>query len=635
MLTSGNILLLYSLPLLMGYPTLNWNSSNALSISYILRKIDLEWKVSTVIVMNAYKSQLSCLCDVDIKIVSTNTTVKLLNAGNSSSSSKRDSSELLLIRCLPERFSAELLEAMLDFLQNRRNVRILFIWNEEYTAAASRKRIRLQKQQQLLFEYCAEMRLLNVIAIYRDYVKDGHFYTFSYFPEFHLERKTMDEDCFPNRIKDLKGISLRTLPDQLEPWTFVWRDLNGKIQISGFFTKILREFAKRINATLSYPLPVKADVFIEAGTWVSLLQNDTIDVVSGIAIAGDSNSFVDISATVLPVDWTIMMPLPSRIPDSEIFVFLLNSVLGLLLLSLLFIFSSVFTFESLILQRRTSTECFLLFCWTLINVVLRGIIGQPSYVRVELSARFLKRFLYIILFLSGIFMSTLISASLQSYLTSSLRYPRIKHFAELYNSGLKVKVSKYEYGLLPKYFPPEHLKILDDMLVIVPSFEEIQRQRTLLDPRYAFTILSPMWFVMSKYQSHLQQPLFYVNEGIYLSKGIPMAIPLQKNSIYTDALNNMIYEIQSVGLLALWTAQEYDDMVAAKKLNTINPVNDVRSERLDLSSFYWLWWLYGVGVGVSILVFFAELCCYDRTVKKKLAKQKSGERKIISRHEYS
>ncbi|XP_049317822.1 uncharacterized protein LOC125780168 [Bactrocera dorsalis] len=264
MLTSGNILLFYSLPLLMGYPTLNWNSSNVSSISYILRKIDLERKISTVIVMNAYNFQPSCLRDEDIKIISTNTTVKLLNSDNSSSSTKRARSELLLIRCLPERFSAELLEAMLNLLQNRRNARMLFIWNEEYSAATSRKRIQLQKQQQLLFEYCAQMRLLNVIAIYRDYLKDGHFYTFSYFPEFHLERKRMDEDCFPNRIRDLKGIALRTLPDQLEPWTIVWRDRNGNIQISGFFTKILREFAKQNNATLSYPLPVLVESRLRA-----------------------------------------------------------------------------------------------------------------------------------------------------------------------------------------------------------------------------------------------------------------------------------------------------------------------------------------------------------------------------------
>ncbi|XP_069964605.1 uncharacterized protein [Bactrocera oleae] len=524
---------------------------------------------------------------------------------------------------------------MLNVLQNRRNVRILFIWNEEYTDASSEKLIQLQKQQQLLFKYCADMRLLNVIAIYRDYLKDGHFYTFSYFPEFHLERKTLDEACFPNRIKDLKGIALRTLSDQLEPWSIMWRDRNANIQISGFFTKILREFAKRNNATLSYPLPVEMGVFVELGIWVALLQNDTIDIVTGIAIAGYSNNSFDVSAAVLAVDWTIMLPLPSRIPDSEIFVFLLNSVLGLLILSLLFIFSSVFTFESLILERRTSTESFLFFLWTLTNVVLRGIIGQPSYVRVELSVRLLKRFLYIFLFLSGIFMSTFISASLQSYLTSSLRYPRINDFEELYHSGVKIKISKYEYNMLPLYFDVQNLKELEIILEVVPSFDEIQRQRIILDPRYAFTILSPMWSVMIKYQSHLRQPLFYVNEEIYMSKAIPMAIPMQKNSIFREALNNMINEIQSVGLLDLWTSQAYDDMVAAKKLNITNPANDVRSEILELSSFYWLWWLYGVGVSLSILMFFAELWCYDRAVKKNLAKQKSAERIIINRRDIS
>ncbi|XP_054089501.1 uncharacterized protein LOC128922573 [Zeugodacus cucurbitae] len=624
MLAFGTILLLQSIPLLLGYPAYSWNSSNVFKIGHILKKIDLERKINTFVIVNAYNSRSSCLCDEDIKILSANTTVKLLKAVSPiPTSTGFANSELLLIRCLPESFSPELFESMLNSLRNRRYVRMLFIWNEEYTSASSEKRLQLQKQQQLLFNYCAEKRLLNVIAIYQDYLKDGHFYTFSYFPQFHLERKSLDEDCFPNRIRDLKGVALRTLPDQLEPWSIVWRDRNDEIQIGGFLTKIVREFAKRNNATLTYPVPLETDVFVGIGTWAPLLQNDTVDVVCGITIAGDGNEFLDETAPVMIVDWTIMLPLPARIPDSEIFVFLLNSVLGLLLLILLFVFSSALTFESLVMQRRTSTESFFFFLWTLTNVVLRGIIGQPSYVQVHISARFLKRFLYMILFLSGIFMSTLISASLQSYLTSSLRYPRVNDMKDLYFSGMKIKISQYEYYLLPRYFSPYYLNALDKVLEIVPSFDEIQRQRTILDARYAFTILSPMWSVMTKYQSHLRQPLFYVNENLYLSKGIPMAIPMQTNSIFLQALNNMIHEIQSVGLMKLWANQVYDDMVAAKKLNITSVVNDVRREQLDLNSFYWLWWMYGVGVILSILVFLAELWYYERAKKKNLAKQES------------
>ncbi|XP_054081360.1 uncharacterized protein LOC128919864 [Zeugodacus cucurbitae] len=512
---------------------------------------------------------------------------------------------------------------MINGIRHRRNIRMLFIWNEEYTSASSQKRLQLQLQQQLVFQYCAEMRLLNVIGIYRDYLKDGHFYTYSYFPRFHLQRKTLDEDCFPNRIRDLKGAALRTLPDQLEPWSIVWRNRNGEIQIGGFLTKILREFAKQNNATLTYPLPLETDVFVERETWTALLQNDTIDMVSAITIAGDGNDTIDESVPVRLVDWTVMLPLPERIPESEILVFLLNSILGLFLLILLFVFSSVLTFENLIMQRRTATESCVFFLWTLTNVVLRGVIGQPSFVRVDISARFLKRFLYIILLLSGIFMSTFISASLQSYLTSSLRYPRLNNIKDFYRTDMKIKISQYEYNLLPGYFSPNYIKVLDRILEIVPSFAEIQRQRTIHDARYAFTILSPMWSVMMKYQSHLRQPLFYVSEGIYVSKSIPMAIPMQPNSIYREDLNNMIHDIQSVGLLKLWTDQVYDDMVASKKLNITNAVNDVRSEQLNLTSFYWLWWMYGVGVSLSILVFFAELWYYKRAKKKTLAKQKN------------
>ncbi|XP_004519277.2 uncharacterized protein LOC101459882 [Ceratitis capitata] len=633
MLTKANILLICNLQLLFAYPASNWTVPGVSNVSFIVDKINAERRINAFVIINAYDTSESCLSDEDVRRLSANTTVKLLRPSSKcSNSSGDDNRELLLIRCIPENFKPELFEAMIGCSARKRDIRMLFIWNSEYATATMQSRLKLDKQQKLIFEYCAKMNLLNVIGIYRDYLSEGHFYTFSYFPDFHLERKPLSEDCFPDRISDLKGTAIRCIPDQIHPWSIVWADHNENVQIGGFLTKLLQQFATRNNGTLTFPVTVVPNRFVDIQSWLPLFQNNTIDMVCGIIGSLGENPYLDESATIFPVDWIIMLPIPQRMADSEVYLYMLNSALGLFLLILLFVFSFVLTLESLLLQRHTKREGCLLFISFLTNTVLRGVIGQPTSLRVPHSVRHLKRFLYITLFVSGIFMSTFISASLQSYLTSSLRYPRINSFAELRRAGMKVKISRYEYTLLPAYFEPKTLKWLERVFTVVPSFDELQNQRINLKNRFATTIISPLWSVVSRYQSNLPQPAFYTSKNIYISKGIPIAVPIQKHSIYKKTLNKMIYNAHSVGLTQLWSNQVYDDMLAAKKLNTTVNLVSRRKEQLEVRDLYWLWWLYGVGVLLSTLVFFAELWYHKRSTKK-ANREQSEENERVEQYE--
>ena len=70
----------------------------------------------------------------------------------------------------------------------------------------------------------------------------------------------MDEDFFPNRIKDLEGVAIRIALDQLEPWSLVLRNRNDGIEIGGFLARFVREFSNlcdtlaRYQTYLSQPL---------------------------------------------------------------------------------------------------------------------------------------------------------------------------------------------------------------------------------------------------------------------------------------------------------------------------------------------------------------------------------------------
>ncbi|XP_054736722.1 uncharacterized protein LOC129243604 [Anastrepha obliqua] len=630
LLISSAILLLNS-PLSVAHFSSNWHLANtsSINISQIINKIQVEREIYSFLIINAHDSSQSCLCDDSIRILSAYGTVRLLQANSSCSHTPSHSNDkILVIRCLPNRFVSDSLEAMVGCLKNKRNIRILFIWDTEYKTEWIKNREELQQQQQLLFEYCAQMRLLNVISIYRDYVDDGHFYTFSYFPQFHVQRKPMKEDCYPDRIRDMKGVAIRFLPESVEPWIIVWRDRFGNFQVTGIVAKLLREFAKRNNGTLTYSV---IDNLTPVPNMLALLENDTADIVTGIGSSSLKTAGVDTSAPLLSIDWIIMLPLPPLVPDSEVLLFLLNSVLGLFLLLLLLIFSFVLTLEGLLWRRRSPTNSLRFFIWIFTNVVLRSIIGQPSCSVVHLKTKFTKRFIYIFLLLSGIFISTYITAGLKSYLTSNPhKYSRLTTFEEFINSEIKIKTSKKLYRTLAFYINPKYVGTMENKFIIEPSLELLQHQRSSLDTRFGYAVGDPLWKAMSTHQSYLPRPLFYVSEKIYVIKNLLLSIPLQEHSIYKEALNNMIHQAQSIGLTDLWIRQIYDDLLMAEKINrTI--VEPAVYEPLDLEHFHWLWWMYGFGVSLSVLLFCAEVWYYKRTQKKTVDCFNLNYRKIRNR----
>ncbi|XP_067633303.1 uncharacterized protein [Eurosta solidaginis] len=593
-----------SLPMLIAYPTVIWNDSTIDNFAAITNKIDMECKIGNIVVLNACSTKKFCLSNYDLKLLETCNTILLLKA-NRPCPNKGVKGETLLIVCLGTNFSTKLLSTMIPCLDKRRNSRILFIWNTEHTATRAIERLQLQKQQELLFKYCAQKHLLNVISIYRDYLYDGHFYTFSYFPEFHLQRKTLMQQFFPDRIKDLKGAALKALPKYNEPLALIWRNRSGQTQTGGYFSKILEEFVRRHNATLTWPIPLDADARVPIPVWIDLFQNDTIDVVMGIAPMEHITGY-DVSTVVLLSDWTIMLPLPSERPDSEILLFMINSWLGIVLLIFLFVFTLFFTIESFLLRRslqKYHANWFALFLSIFFNLVLRSMIGQSSYMAGDTR----RRLIYIILFLSGILMSTIITAGLNSYFTSPLHYPKLNTFKELVDSDITIKLTQFEYETLPIYLSMEYFRKLNQTLKLPPESKQLA---TTMDTRYGYTILTPLWSIIARYQTFLPKPLFYVHENIYLIRDLPMCFPLHEHSIYKEAFNDMILLIQSSGLSDLWTKQSYDDMVMAGKLNITTYLCSVKSKIMDLEKLYYLWLVYGIGVSLSIVVFFAEILYY-------------------------
>ncbi|XP_018795814.1 PREDICTED: uncharacterized protein LOC108973202 [Bactrocera latifrons] len=523
------------------------------NFSKLIEKIRMERAIETVVMFKAFHDQQSCLGDDTLRSLHrSNITVILLNATSSWQLQGADvNSELLVARCVAEPIQPHLLNLMVRSLGVVRDVRIVFIWNVNYVKASPGRRNELQQQLRKLFMYCASTKLLNVISVYSDFESEGHYYTYSYFPSFHLERKQMQNACFPNRLKDMQGTALRTLPDQNEPRSIVWRDRWGR------------------------------------------LQNETIDFLMGLTGIGWKLNASQVSAPVISMFWATMLPRPPKRPIRDIYVLIFTSVIGLILLLLLLIFSCLLTCESMRWRhnRRTCSNACRLFLFTLTNVSLRSMLGQPTHVHI--TAAFTKRFICSLLFVAGIYVSTISTSYLQTYLTSSPKLQRVNTFDELLCVPTRIKISLAEYNALEDFVGPRFLEKYTSVFLITPSINDYYYERKTLNTHFGYTVPQSLWKTFVEYQRRLGVSLFYISDQMILAKNLQMGIPLSPHSIYRDKLNALIQNLISAGLVEYWEKLAYGDMVAAGKLNkTIStPYNLEHS--LTLGNLYWIWWLYG------------------------------------------
>lgn len=586
---------------------------NFANFSKLIKRIRLERVIETLVVFN-FHGQQHCLDD-DIlhSLQPLNITVILLNATSSCQLQGANvNSELMVVLCVTEPIQPVRLDMMVGCIGVVRNVRFLFIWHASYVQASLGRRNELRQQMQKLFVYCASTKLLNVISVYSDFESDAHYYTYSYFPSFHLERKKLEDTCFPNRLKNMQGAALRTLPDQNEPRSIVWRDRWGRLQIGGYMAKVIETFAAQHNATISYPTLIVPDVTYEYEVIFGMLQNETIDFVMGLTGIGWKLNATQVSTPVLPLFWATMLPLPPTRPTRDIYVLIFKSIIGIILLLLWLIFSCLLTCERIRWHhdRRTCRNTFRLFLFILTNVSLRGMLGQPTHIHI--SAAFTKRFICILLFLAGIYVSTTSTSYLQTYLTSSPKLQRVNTFDELLRVPTRIKISSAEYNALIDYVGPRFLQKYKSVFLITSSINDYYYQRKTLDINFGYTVTQSLWKTLVEFQKKLGVHLFYISDRMHLAKNLQMGIPMSPHSIYRDKLNVLIQNLISAGLVEYWENLAYGDMVAAGKLNISISIPSNRDHSLTLEDLYWIWWLYGVGMSLAFVLFFVE-----RRVRKK------------------
>ncbi|KAL7728222.1 hypothetical protein ACLKA6_005638 [Drosophila palustris] len=469
---------------------------------------------------------------------------------------EQHNSELFVLACISEEYHKDELLTLLTSLVHLRSVKVLI---EVADCQNPCLRSKLSMAQEILFHF-PKFNMLNV-ALYFQFNKDSPtLYSFEAFPRFtllqHNFTKSEGVQLFPNQMENLRGYTLRVVPETSIPNTIIYTDANGKKFIRGFMWDFIETFAKKINATPKVILP----------TWPAGRYLDEL-----YALEWTKNGSVDIGLFTSPMNkiyynsWCIMMPLERPIGIPAIFWHILKAdALALLIIAL---------------------SCY----WFLTKV--EGSLF-PTW----------KRYWHIFLKLLVLFVICFSQAQLLFLMIFNPRQVPIDSFEALLASDLRIFGVNAEFYLMQNEFRARYATAFR----LTNNVSEFFELRNSFNTSFAYSISSIKWSVMETQQRNFQRSVFRYSD-LCLHETMPYSILLDEDSPYYEAIKFFSMKIHEAGLFDHWLRYSFYDMVKAGRMHFKDYSISIQPRPLRLHDFRIPCLCFAVGIILCLFLFTVEL----------------------------
>lgn len=483
---------------------------------------------------------------------------------------KRHGCNIFVLACVSGNAFDSQLEGLTTTLTRLRSVRILIELDGEESS--------LRATQVLSF--CLKYSMLNVVMYFKRWTNSFHIYSYQAFPEFGLIKQTVSKDnvplIYPYQLRDLKGYKLRLQPDLSPPLTF--RHGSHGEKISGFLWNYVVSYAENLNAGVYVVYP-------------SFPRRKT--VASQYMILYTRNGSVDFGLTTVMLNYKY----DERAADySYPFMFLnwCTMVPSERILKIPALFDHVLTLESAILLLLGYLFVFL------------GIPPMVKYFRINCRERMMR----LVTRLFTLILLCACSSQLISLLICPPSEPRIRSFDELLASGLKIFGMRSEFYYLHADFRAKYAAVFH----LSDNPNELYDNRNYFNTSWAYTITSIKWRVIEAQQQYFHRPVFRLSKDLCFQWDSPASILIAPESIFRDSLQLYILNVAQSGLLRQWLIHSFYEMVRAGRM-TIKDYSATRSLLpLQLEDLRMCWWICGISLIISGIVFTIELLIFYTNV---------------------
>uniref|UniRef100_A0A6P4FVD2 Uncharacterized protein LOC108051530 n=1 Tax=Drosophila rhopaloa TaxID=1041015 RepID=A0A6P4FVD2_DRORH len=420
-----------------------------------------------------------------------------------------------------------------------------------------------------VLQYSLSQEMINANAIFEDFVDSQIVSRFEAYPKFKVvnhsfTEDTQESDLYPDKMLDLRGGRIRTVPDYSEPNTILYQDEQGNKQILGYVWDIMEAYAKKQNAQLEVVNKYADSRTLNFIELLDVAKSGLVDVAASIQpmSMGDHDRTHEMSYPVNLASWCTMLPVERHLHVSE----LLSRVLPY------------------------PTCALMLFLWIFYQMV-RG--------RWRRHQR-LQRIGWLVL-------ATLISTNylgrLLHLFADPPSLPPIDSLAALIESPLRIISIQKEYTSIEftqrtKYSAAFRL---------TSRTEDLIEMRNALNTSFGYTVTSEKWKLYDELQKRSSRPLFRYSKDLCFYEMVPFALVISENSAHRAPLHRFTLLLWQSGLHNLWVSRGFSNMVKAGKIHFAIFGEGYQAHTLTVKDMRQVLVVYGCGALISLFLFVCEL----------------------------
>ncbi|XP_037806576.1 uncharacterized protein LOC119600441 [Lucilia sericata] len=403
------------------------------------------------------------------------------------------------------------------------------------------------------------------------------------FQDYHFQNRRFDREfkLYPQHWRDMKGKTVLTLADQIQPRSLIWLNAKGQLQLSGFTAKCVQLFAEKYNASLKMALPLKINEILHLSIIDNMTKHGQLDIPMSLESSFLGDKWLSLSYPLEIGKWIIMTPCARPMETKKIFILIITPQVFVFIIGFTIIFSGLLSLTEKLFHKR----CY----WLNIFVndkVIPGLLGQ-SFILKKSGVCSIKLF-YVLILTLGLLLSTYYSAHLKTLITKPPLQKQSKTFDDLRTAGKKIlmdildmkNLDTNDNGIMEK---------MQDSIVYLNNTTLYHKYRKSFNTTYSYTVTTGLWNIFLKKQTFFTHKIFCTSENIYIMDLLMLSIPLQENSMYKEALDYLIHRVHSVGLFYAWQSHTFYDMLRLGNISLRDTSKLNSFEKLSEEDLLWIW----------------------------------------------
>ncbi|XP_017046405.1 uncharacterized protein LOC108091620 [Drosophila ficusphila] len=415
-----------------------------------------------------------------------------------------------------------------------------------------------------------ELKMPNVLLLSWNFFTTGIFYSYELFPELRVSKLVYHAylTLFPNKLNDLRGHPILTLPDNSEPHTIVQKGLNGSYKIDGPVWQFMIEFAKHINGSLQLAGEPVFEKTLSYTQVIDLVRNNTVDIAASVRplrnLHGSNVLFY--SYPMIVGNWCVMLPTERILSSRDALIGMVDSPWIWLFLLILYLLHRFF-------NRRNQ---------------YRGPLIQIIKPLVHLA------------------LLCFLQAQLLAYFIAPQMLIHMNSMQEVEEAGLKIRGMRQEY----MEYPIDMRSRYESSFLLHDIFFDLAYYRNNFNISYGYTVTSVKWQFYEEAQRRFRRPLFYYSEDICVQKLSLFSLIHQRNCVHRYQLKRFIIRLHEAGLISLWYRRAYYLMVQTGRFRFGDFSKYHEAQPIRMSEWKFVMYLYGAVLLFSLAVFAMELTIY-------------------------